>query len=236
MTQILNQSFRDWSIQHKFPFTDSSDMTSRDGRRIPLSMFIDITVNPDISGSVRISAITADHIEFSIGQRWTAYASLEDFHGGWIPVMRAGTCVGCVMPNPDDYQYLVGMTAVAPLVFSEGHLVLLPETVKGFCGAGDNITPPPTFNGLQSDTMSFTFGERFSVYGDSVTVDTTPVYEEPTTPVTTITVGHLDAGDTPGSNEFDIQWDGSLTIRAPEWCDTQFLSTDDTVIFHQRGS
>lgn len=236
MTQVLNQSFRDWSIQHKFPFTDSSDMTSRDGRRIPLSMFIDITVNPDVAGVVRVDRITADAIVFAIGGGWTAQAGLEDFQGGWIPVMRAGTCVGCVMPNPDDLEYLRGMASVAPLVFSEGHLELRPETVKGFCGAGDEIVPPPTFNGFPADGMSFVFGDRFTGTGGSISVDTTPVYEDPTTPITTIAVGHLDAGDQEGSNEFDIQWDGSLTIRAPEWCDTQFLSADDTIIFHQRGS
>lgn len=236
MTQILNQSFRDWSLQRKFPFTDYSDMTCRDGRRIPLSMFIDITLCPDIEGTARISEITTSVIRFAIGSSWTAEARTDDFEGGWIPVMRAGSCVGSVMPNPDDFSYLVGMASVRPLVFTEGHMDLRPETVKGFCLDAPVIIDPPTFNGEPSEGMTFEYGERFSNTGGSISVDTTPVLEDQTTPITTIVVGHLEDDEEEGSNEYPVQRNGSLTIRTPDWCDSQFLSDDETLTFHQRGS
>lgn len=236
MTQVLNQSFRDWSIQHKFPFTDGSDMTCRDGRRVPLSAFIDITLCPDIEGTARITEITTDSIGFAIGGSWTATADLSDFRGGWIPVMRAGSCVGCVMPNADDLPYLKGMASILPLVFSEGHLELLPETVRGFCQASPTIIEPPTFGGEPSDGMTFSYGERFDTSGSSITVDTTPIYEDETTPILSIGVGKLPQGATIGSNEYPVSDSGALVIRTPDWCDSQFLSSDETLTFHQRGS
>lgn len=236
MTQILNQSFRDWSITRKFPFTDSSDMTCRDGRRIPLSTFIDITLCPDIEGSARISAITQEAIVFSIGSAWTATADMNDFHGGWIPVIRSGICVGCVMLNPNDFEYLLGMTSVEPLEFREGHLELRPETVKGMCSDEQVILPSPTFDGLPSEGMSFEMSGRFSEGESGTNVNTTPILEDETTAITKMTVGQLHTGQQEGDNVFDIPSNGSVLLRTPEWCDTQFISEDGVITFHQRGS
>ena len=62
--------------------------------------------------------------------------------------MRYGNCVGTVMFPDDRHEaYLKEMTAVKTLVFSEGHLVLRPEVVKGFCLSTPALETPPVISG-----------------------------------------------------------------------------------------
>ena len=231
MAFVLNQSFRDWSSTRKFPFTDSSDMTCQDGRGLPMSLFTMISLIPDIEGTVNVSSIDKEGIHFSIAD-WTADAVFEDYADGWIPVMRSGNCVGSVMTNTGDLDYLKGMVSVAPMIFTEGHLQLRPEVVKGFCLDTPVLTTPPTFDGYPSQGMTVSYdSDRFIEVQGEMSVDTQPIIENETEPIEGITLGE-------GANEetYPLAYPGNLVIRTPSWCDTQFIPGEESIVFHQRGS
>lgn len=227
MRQVLNQSFQDWSATRKFPFTDASDMTCGDGRRIPVSAFSIIVIIPDIEGSARISTIDTQGIHFDM-DGWTADALFDDYlDDGWIPIMKAGSCVGTVMTNDDDLSYIKGMAVVAPMVFTEGHLDIRPECVRGFCRNNLQLVDLPTFFGYPAETLTVSMdSERFSESGYYVDVNTTPTVVNVTPSIQAITVN---------GTSYDIRTDGHLTIRTPIWCSTQVISTGDSLVFHQRG-
>ena len=169
MNQVMNQSFRDWSSTRKFPFTDGSDMTCTDGRRIPLSAFTMITLFPDTEGSARISEINETGILFDM-EGWTAFAAFSGYSDGWMPIMKEGSCVGSVMTNDNDLLYIKGMASFQSMVFTEGHLDLRPETVKGFCLDEPQLLPLPTFFGMPAITMS---GYEMTKVVSSIVTDST---------------------------------------------------------------
>ena len=239
MAQVLNQSFEDWSSTRKFPFTDKSDMTCQDGRRIPVSMFTMISLCPDIDGTAEIHSIDTDGIHFRISG-WTADALFVDYADQWIPVMRYGNCVGTVMFPDDRHEaYLKEMTAVKTLVFSEGHLVLRPEVVKGFCLSTPALETPPVISGYPAQEMTVTYDSpRFlptPAYGEgSWSVDTTPIVLNETEPIESIVLD--DSSEPSGEKEYPLSYPGNLVLRTPQWCDTQFIPGDESIVFHQRGS
>jgi hypothetical protein len=227
MNQVMNQSFRDWSSTRKFPFTDGSDMTCTDGRRIPLSAFTMITLFPDTEGSARISEINETGILFDM-EGWTAFAAFSGYSDGWMPIMKEGSCVGSVMTNDNDLLYIKGMASFQSMVFTEGHLDLRPETVKGFCLDEPQLLPLPTFFGMPAITMTVSLDSaRYSVSSGKVNLNTTATVTNQTYPVSYI-------GN--GSNTYAANPSGCITIRTPDWCDSQFIVKDGQIVFHQRGS
>ena len=231
MTQILNQSFRDWSSTRKFPFTDQSDMTCQDGRGIPMSLFTMISLCPDIEGTAEVYAIDTKGIHIRISE-WTADALFDDYADGWIPIMRSGNCVGSVMTNDSDLGYLIGMAAVKPLMFTEGHLELRPEVVRGFCSSEPVLETPPSLNGYPSSDLSVEYdSSRFTMSDAGLVVDTTPDVENETPAITRLGARKTSAL----SFMADIAYPGNIVIRTPPWCDSQIFSSDDAVVFHQRG-
>lgn len=231
MAQVLNQSFRDWSSTRKFPFTEGSDMTCQDGRRIPVSAFSMISLCPDTEGTARVTLIDSGGIHVGL-PGWEAIASFSDYADGWIPVMKSGNCVGCVMTAEPDLSYVKGMASVKPMVFTEGHLELRPETVKGFCLASTELSDPPTIDGHPTQDISVSYdSDRFINTAGSISVDTEPVVTDETEPIESIVLGEGAAEEA-----YMLMYPGNLVIRTPWWCDTQFTAGDDSVVFHQRGS
>ena len=226
--QIINESFRDWAATRNFPFTDDSDLTCSDGRRLPVSAFAYIVVFPDIDGSARLSLISNDRIIITLEQTWEATAYFSDLANDWIPLKHGGNIVGTVMLNHDDISYIKGLAATQPMTFNEGHATLRPELVRGFCSEEEVLFEPPTFFSLPSTTMTYTLGSnRYSVNSDVVDMDVSVTYTPNTTAITKIKIN---------GTSYSLPDDGHLLIRTPIWCDTQFISDGNGIILHQRGS
>ena len=225
---VINESFTDWAATRNFPFTDSSDLTCTDGRRLPVSAFICITLYPDIEGIARLSSISSDRITITLEQSWIAVASFTELKNNWIPLKHGGNVVGSVMLNEDDIFYVQGMAATGDMLFNEGHADIRPELVRGFCSNEEILFEPPTFFSLPSTNMIYSFNSnRYTVNTNDVDMDVTVTYNPNVTAITQIKIGN---------DTYSLCDDGHLLIRTPIWCDTQFISSDNGILFHQRGS
>lgn len=225
---VINESFTDWAATRNFPFTDSSDLTCTDGRRLPVSAFICITLYPDIEGSARLSSISSDRITITLEQSWIAVASFTELKNNWIPLKHGGNVVGSVMLNEDDISYVQGMAAIGDMIFNEGHADIRPELIRGFCADEEILFEPPTFFSLPSTDMTYSFNSnRYTVNTNDVDMDVTVTYNPNLTAITQIKIGN---------DTYSLCDDGHLLIRTPLWCDTQFISSDNGILFHQRGS
>ena len=229
MALILNQSFKAWAVSKKYPFTNDSDHTSTDGRRIPLSFVIDAFVYPAVDGVYSVRRIDGEGITIGSNNTDYATAAFSDYARGWIPFKREGSVVGSIVLNEDDYPYVVGLANIQSMTFRSGHLDFESGVVHAFCTDKDNITTKPTFFGQEVDTITVTYASpRYTIVSDNIvdmslddlTVTTTHV------PVSKITVNGV---------SYDIHPTGNLTLRAPDWCDTQFITQGEGVVLHRRG-
>lgn len=229
MTQTRNQSFTDWSARRKYPFTDGSDMTCDDGRRVPLSAFTVISLYPERDGGCRVASISDDGVSFAMGTEWTAFASFSDYMNGWMPVMRSGNCVGSVVMPEEDLGYVRGMASVKTLVFTEGHMDIRPELVRGFGDESFSLKAPPTFFGMEASGITYSFSsERYTWHSSgAIDMDVSVTFTTEVPPLLTITVNNT---------QYTLPDDGHILIRTPMWCETQFISGDGVITLHQRGA
>lgn len=225
---VINESFRDWAADKNFPFTDESDLTCIDGRRLPVSAFAYITIYPDTEGSAKLSVISSDRIVITLDQTWEAIAYFADLKNNWIPLKHGGNIVGAVILNEEDTSYIRGMASTGDMVFNEGHADIRPELVRGFCSDEEILFEPPTFFSLPSTNMTYSLNStRYTVSDNVVDMDVTVNYNPDTTAITQIKIGN---------NTYSLCDDGHLLIRTPIWCDTQFISSDNGIVLHQRGA
>jgi hypothetical protein len=225
---VINESFRDWAATRNFPFTDESDLTCMDGRRLPVSAFVCISLYPDTEGSARLSLISVDRMVITLGQTWEAIAYFTDLKNNWIPLKHGGNIVGSIMLNEDDIDYVKGMASTEDMVFNEGHANIRPELVRGFCADEEILFEPPTFFSLPSTNMTYSFiSSRYTVNQTDVDMNVTVSYSPDATAITKIKIG---------DTSYSLCNDGHLLIRTPIWCDTQFISSDNGILFHQRGA
>lgn len=229
MTQsVLNQSFRDWAANRNFPFTDGSDLTCSDGRRLPVSAFVYISVFPDIEDDARLVTIDDQNITIQVGTNWFTTASFEELLNDWIPLKHNGSVVGSIMVNSADIAYIQGMARTKTLEFNERHADIRPELVRGFCLDSEILLPPPTFFSLPSTNMTYSLdSQRYTDNIVDVDMDVSVTYTPGVTAITKIKVN---------GTEYSLPDDGHVLLRTPIWCDTQFISNDNKITFHQRGA
>lgn len=229
MAIILNQSFKAWATSKKYPFTNDSDYTCTDGRRIPLSFVIDAFVYPAVDNVYSIRRIDSNGITIGTNSADYATAAFNDYARGWIPFRREGSVVGSIVLNEDDYPYVVGLANIQPMTFRSGHMEFESGVVHAFCASEDNLSTKPTFFGQDVDTITVSYGSpRYTVVStnivdmslDDLTVTSTHI------PVSKIVVNGV---------TYDIHPSGNLTLRAPTWCDTQFITQGDGIVVHRRG-
>lgn len=229
MALIINQSFKEWAISKKYPFTDDSDLTSTDGRRIPLSFVIDASLYPAVEDTYYIKTIDREGITIAHDNKDYAVARFDQYSRGWIPFVKNESVVGSIVLNDDDFPYVVGLGAVQPMTFRAGHLTFENGVVRAFCSEEENIVPKPTFFGEAVNTVSTAFesdrylqvnGNIYDLSLDDLTITTEHI------PISKIVVN---------GTTYEVHPSHNLTLRAPDWCDTQFITQGDGIILHRRG-
>lgn len=228
MAQVINKNFKDWSAGRKYPFDEECDLTCTDGRRLPLSYFVDAVIYPALDGTFDITRIDAGGMVIS-SSNWEGEALFSRYQNGWMPITRRGSIVGSIVLNDNDYAYVLGLASVRPMTFRTGHLRFAPGVVRSFCKRTENLEEKPTFFGEQVETLDASLdSERFTVLqDDTVDLDLTVTAYTIHQPITHISV----KGTT-----YALGKNGHFMIRTPIWCDDPFISTGDGIILHRRGA
>lgn len=141
---VLNIEYRDFCKKSKFPMSDSSTFVSDDGRRIPLSFFIDMVIYPvqDTPRAVYVSNISVQNkklvITFSnaLGQIGTATNNLTET--SYIYDSHKNI-IGTVVFFVDSLAYVYGLCINKELIFSNNALQVHPARVISTTGIAQKI-------------------------------------------------------------------------------------------------
>lgn len=141
---LLNIEYRDFCKKNKFPMSDSSTYVSDDGRRIPLSFFIDMVIYPvqDTPRAVYVSNISVQNkklvITFSnaLGQIGTVINNLTET--SYIYDSHKNI-IGTVAFFVDSLAYVYGLCINKELTFSNNALQVHPARVFSTTGIAQKI-------------------------------------------------------------------------------------------------
>lgn len=224
-------SFREFSARQHYPFTDSSNMRSTDGRRIPLSVVYDVILYPG-EHSVkplyvsRVYQDTDTFIEITDGTIVIRGTITADGRGCGL-YEENGRRVGTMVFSDAGAIYLAGMAKTKALSFLPDGMVIRPDRVIPYPVAktsvvveGEPVTKTDTPLTAVIDSVRFSVIPEGEMAG-TVSLDNQIGSDDMKRIITKINGVEVD------NRPVYIRTDPSLNI--------QIVDVDGVITFHKRG-
>lgn len=233
---IINQGFRDFSVNSEYPFSPTSTLAASDGRKIPPFAVLDAILYPDdeVGGRVWVYGMRAQSdgtlsVDFMRDDRPWATASVSPTSLAGHVYADSKLVCGTLVFSETGFAYVAGLAKYATLYFNSDGLLFREDRILPIRRSSVAVL----INGVQvvdknSPLTLATASNRFSITTvEGVTsVAFNPIVQAP--------------AQGPGArftsvNGHPVSSIAAITLRTPTWSNLQMTTATDHLLVHKKG-